>query len=138
MSPGIEPQFENFSGTDLVAFALSGNLHRRHMTPGQQAAAVAGAQNWAETLHQGGKGSNQHSSKGATLPPFASKPRTVADRAALSGVSRRTQKMADKFARADLELGRQYIEMELDPDYLDLKLGRMVGVTPGQPLEAAA
>lgn len=107
LAANIEPQFENFTGADVVAFVLSVNLHRRHMTPGQQAAAVASVQDWAEAQRRGGDGSNQHSSKGATLPPFALKPCTVADRAALSGASTRTQKMADKVARADPELARQ-------------------------------
>ena len=42
---GVEPTFSKFDGGNLVSFVLSVNLHRRHMTAGQQAAIVASAQN---------------------------------------------------------------------------------------------
>jgi len=45
---GVEPTFEKFSGSSLVGFVLSSNLHRRHMTAGQQAAIVASSQDWAK------------------------------------------------------------------------------------------
>ena len=41
---GVEPAFTTFGGASIVSFVLSANLHRRHMTPGQQAAIVAAAQ----------------------------------------------------------------------------------------------
>ena len=44
---GIEPKFDKFAGGDPVQFVLSANLHRRHLSPGQQAAVVAAAQDWA-------------------------------------------------------------------------------------------
>ena len=96
---GVQPQFTEFDGDSLVAFVLSANLHRRHMSAGQQAAIVASAQDWATAQTAG---SNQHKAKaqgGATLhdQPLA----TVADRASQSGASVRTQKMADKVAKAD-------------------------------------
>jgi len=100
---GIEPTFAEFGGGSLVSFVLSANLHRRHMTTGQQAAIVASAQDWAQAQGRGGDGSNQHrKSKGATLPLSS-----VADRVAQSGASTRTQKMADKVAKADPALARK-------------------------------
>lgn len=120
---GIDPIFEDFPGGNLVAFVLSRNLHRRHMTPGQQAAIVASAQDWgrAQTI-----GSNQHAPKAggpATLPDHddadysdlkseksespAPPLSTVAQRAAQSGASERTQRMADKVARENPELARR-------------------------------
>ena len=45
---GVEPSFVDFAGGNLVSFVLSANLHRRHMTAGQQAAIVASAQDWAK------------------------------------------------------------------------------------------
>lgn len=107
---GVEPEFTPFEGGNLVSFVLSANLHRRHMTPGQQAAIVASAQDWAMSQVAG---SNQHTTrgpatlpdhKGATLPDRLS---TVAERAAQSGASERTQRMADKVAKADPELAKR-------------------------------
>lgn len=107
---GVEPEFTPFEGGNLVSFVLSANLHRRHMTPGQQAAIVASAQDWAMSQVAG---SNQHTTrgpatlpdhKGATLPDRLS---TVAERAAQSGASERTQRMADKVAKADPELAKK-------------------------------
>ena len=100
---GIEPKFDKFAGGDPVQFVLSANLHRRHLSPGQQAAVVAAAQDWARA-HVAGN--NQFAVKlggPATLPDLS----TVADRAAQSGASERTQRMADKVARADPELAKQ-------------------------------
>jgi hypothetical protein len=107
---GVEPRFKAFTGENIVSFVLSANLHRRHMTPGQQAAIVASAQDWAKAQTVGGTGSNQHKSRPATLPNSSA---TVADRVALSGASERTQRMADKVARADPELGRKVARGEV-------------------------
>ena len=38
---GVKPVFTDYNGGNIVSFVLSANLHRRHMTPGQQAAIVA-------------------------------------------------------------------------------------------------
>lgn len=101
---GIEPTFEDFSGDSLVAFVLSANLHRRHMTPGQQAAIVAAATDWANA-----QGVGRPSGNSATLHYYS----TAAKRAAQSGASERTQKMADKVVRADPELGQQVAHGEV-------------------------
>ena len=89
---GIEPSFIEFDGSDIVAFVLSMNFHRRHLSPGQQAQIVAIAQNWSSAQTVGRP-------NGATLHHL-----TVADRAAQSGASIRTQKMADKVARENPQL----------------------------------
>lgn len=102
---GIDPEFVPFEGGNLVAFVLSVNLHRRHMTPGQQAAIVASAQDWAKA-HFGGSGGDRRSS--ATLHL-----NSAADRAAQSGASLRTQKMADKVVRADPSLAREVAHGEV-------------------------
>ena len=81
---------------------LSQNLHRRHMTPGQQAAIVASAQDWARAQPQGRN----------TITGNAAGD-TVADRTAQSGASERTQRMADAVARESPDLARQVAHGEL-------------------------
>ena len=70
MEAGIEPRFVEFEGASVVSFVLSANLHRRHMTAGQQAAIVASAQDWAKAQTHGGNRktvTNQDVNQGATL-----------------------------------------------------------------------
>lgn len=115
---GITPAAVEYAGADPLGFVFSANARRRHLTPGQYAAIVASAQNWE--LAQAA-GSNQHTQKAGgqatlhDLPPAAEKAplQTVADRTAKSGASERTQKMADKVARADPELSRQVAHGEI-------------------------
>lgn len=94
---GVAPRFADFTGGNIVSFVLSCNLHRRHMTAGQQAAIVASAQDWA-------------SAQPASRPQKAGNVAglsTVADRAAQSGASERTQRMADTVAKKAPDLARQ-------------------------------
>lgn len=102
MDVGIEPEFVAFEGGNLVSFVLSANLHRRHMTAGQQAAIVASAQDWARAQTVGNPAFKPAEQK-CNVAPLD----TVADRAAQSGASVRTQKMADKVAKADPDLAKQ-------------------------------
>lgn len=117
---GIKPATVDYTGTDPMGFVFSANARRRHLTPGQYAAIVASAQNWELAQAQGGDGSNQHSSKAATLPVCSNQPAgatdslsTVADRAAQSGASERTQRMADKVAKVAPELAKQVAHGEI-------------------------
>jgi ParB-like chromosome segregation protein Spo0J len=124
---GVTPTFVEFAGGNLVAFVLSANLRRRHMSAGQQAAIVASAQDWAKAQ---AAGSNQHRAKSAagpaTLPEHLDRAKsaagpatlpehlaTVSQRAAESGASERTQRMADKVAKADPELARRVAHGEV-------------------------
>ena len=91
---GIEPQTVQFSGKNIVTFVLSANLHRRHLTPGQQAAIVACVQDWAKAQ------TSSRPKKECNVAPLS----TTKDRAAQPGASIRTQKTADKIAKADPEL----------------------------------
>lgn len=100
---GIEPRLKEFDGADPVAFVLSANLHRRHLTPGQQAAIVSRAQDWASAQ---AVGRPEKSGNVAGL-------KTVADRAGLSGASERTQRMADKVAKESPELAQQVAHGEI-------------------------
>ena len=110
ITAGVEPQFVEFDGPSIAAFVLSENLHRRHLTPGQQAAIVASIQDWSKAQVAG---SNQHTTKAgpATLPDHSLS--TVAKRAAQSGASERTQRMADKVARANPDLAKKVAHGEV-------------------------
>lgn len=95
----VEPRFETFAGGNLVSFVLSANLHRRHMSAGQQAAIVASATDWGKAQTHGG---DRKADQAAKLPLD-----TVATRAATSGASPRTQRTADKLAREAPELAKE-------------------------------
>lgn len=135
MEAGVEPVFDEFEGDSIVSFVLSANLHRRHMTPGQQAAIVASAQDWAKAQKAG---SNQHLAKAgpARLPDhkragpaiLPDQLATVSQRAAESGVSERTQRMADKVAKADPALAKQVAQGEVT---LPEAVEKLTGKRPG-------
>ena len=102
---GIEPKFVEFDGDNIVSFVLSVNLHRRHMTPGQQAAIVASAQDWSKANSHGGDRKSDQS-KAIDFD-------TVEKRANAAGVHRDTQMKADKVAKADPELAKQVAHGEI-------------------------
>jgi ParB-like chromosome segregation protein Spo0J len=52
---GVEPRFEEFAGTDPIAFVISKNLHRRHLTSSQRAVI-------ANDMATMPLGTNQHAS----------------------------------------------------------------------------
>ncbi len=105
LEAGVEPRFAEFDGGNMVSFVRSANLHRRHLTPGQQAAIVASMQDWAKAQTHGG---DRRGAQAATLPLD-----TVAERAAESGASERTQRMADKVAKADPALAKKVAHGEV-------------------------
>lgn len=119
---GVTPRYITFDGDNLVSFVLSANLHRRHMSAGQQAAIVASAQDWAKAQRPGG---DRKSNQGATLHLDS-----VAKRAAESGASVRTQKMADKVAKADPELAK-------DVAHGKVSLPKAVAAVEGKPPKPA-
>lgn len=114
---GVEPQFMKFGGGNIVAYVLSANLHRRHMTAGQQAAIVASAQDWAEAQPA-------NRPKAGNLAGLS----TVEDRAAKDGASERTQRMADKVAKLDPELAKKVAHGEMSlPDAVEKVTGKRPG-----------
>lgn len=122
LKAGVEPKFRKFGGENVVTFVLSANLHRRHMTPGQQAAIVASAQDWAKANTHGG---DRKSAQSATLH-FDS----VESRAQTSGASVRTQKMADKVARKAPDLAAKVARGEISLPKAAAKVG-----APSKPVE---
>lgn len=102
---GVTPVFTEFDGGNIVSFVLSANLHRRHLSPGQQAAIVASAQDWAKAQGRGGDRKSDQSQ----AVDFDS----VEKRAAASGASRVTQMKADKVAKADPVLAKKVAHGEI-------------------------
>lgn len=100
---GIELDAVQFQGGDPISFVLSANFHRRHLSAGQQAAVVAAAQDWERAHPRGGNKSK--------VQPLHFE--TAADRAKASGASLRTQKMADKVAKASPDLAKQVAHGEV-------------------------
>ena len=103
LEAGIEPRFVEFDGDSIVSFVLSANLHRRHMTAGQQAAIVAAAQDWATAQK---RGRPEKTGNVAGL-------QTVEKRCEVSGASERTQRMADKVSREQPELAKAVARGEM-------------------------
>lgn len=123
LEAGIEPKFVEFEGDNLVSFVLSANLHRRHMSAGQQAAIVASAQDW-------GKAQTVGKPKSDNIDQLA----TVDQRAAQSGASRSTQKMADKVAKEAPELAKQVAHGEVS---LPKAVAQITNKAKKRPLETA-
>lgn len=114
---GIDPEFVEFDGDNALSFVLSANMHRRHMSAGQQAAIVATAQNWAQAQTVG----RPEKVQDCTIS-------TAEKRAAESGASLRTQKMADKVAKASPELAQKVAHGEVS---LPAAVEQVTGKRPG-------
>ncbi|MEX5744676.1 ParB N-terminal domain-containing protein [Massilia sp. X63] len=121
---GVEPTFKDFTGDNPVSFVLSANLHRRHLSAGQQAAIVASAQDWTRAQTVGNPTFKTDAQK-CNVAPLE----TVADRAAQSGASVRTQKMADAVAKASPDLAKQVAHGEIS-------LPKAVAQIEGKPAKA--
>ena len=133
MEAGIEPRFVEFEGASVVSFVLSANLHRRHMTAGQQAAIVASAQDWAKANARGGN--RQYVTNQDVIQSQAVDFDSVEKRAAQSGASRITQMKADKVAKEapDLAVKVAHGEITLPKALLQVE-GRKAPVKKPEPL----
>lgn len=126
---GVAPEFVEFSGGNIVSFVLSANLHRRHMSVGQQAAIVASAQDWGKAQ------TASRPTKECTSAPLS----TSADRAAESGASVRTQKKADKVAKANpalaVKVGHGEVSLQSAVDQVENKPAKKpaLAVAPKEP-----
>ena len=124
---GVEQVFQEFQGDNLVSFVLSANLHRRHLSAGQQAAIVASAQDWAKAQTVG-------KPKSGNVTGLA----TVAERAAKSGASDKTQRMADKVAKADPELAKKVAHGEISLPKAVEKVAPQIATKPSKTPKKAA
>ena len=124
---GVEPAVMKFGGGNLVSYVLSANLHRRHLSAIQAAAIVASAQDWANAQTGGGTGANQHKQQPGKFTGL----QTVASRRAQSGASDKTQRMADKIAKADPDLAKALGRGEVSPsDAVEKVTGKRPGAKP--------
>lgn len=124
----VEPDFIEFQGGDPISFVLSANFHRRHLSAGQQAAIVSVCQDWSKTHAHGGDRS--------TIKVQDLHLATVADRSASSGASPRTQKMADKVAKASPELAKKVAHGEISlPDAVEQITGKRPGSKPAHEVK---
>src|ERR1035437_8652886 len=64
LEAGLEPQTMKYGGGNIVSYVLSANMHRRHLSAGQQAAIVASCQDWQKAAKHGG---TRDTEQGATL-----------------------------------------------------------------------
>ncbi len=121
---GVEPTFVQYEGDNITSFVLSANLHRRHLSPGQTAAIVASAQDWAKA-----QPAHRPSEKECNVAPLS----TSADRAAQSGASVRTQKMADKVAKESPDLAKKVAHGEVSLPEAIKQITPAKKVTPKKP-----
>jgi len=126
---GIEPETMKYGGGNIVAYVLSANLHRRHLSGLQAAAIVASCRDWSEVQSHGGKrkGNNKMDQE-ANLPL-----ETVADRAKASGASIRTQATADRISKKNPALAVALGQGEVKPsDAVEQVTGKRPGSKPNK------
>ncbi len=89
---GVAPRFEPFNGKDALAFVISANLHRRHLTESQRSMI-------ASDIAKLESGSNQHTKEGGGIQPPSQ-----TEAAVMLKVSRDSVKKARKVAKAAPEV----------------------------------
>lgn len=117
---GVKPIYVSYTGADPATYIEGKNLHRRHLTAGQRASAVAALQDWRQAATRGG---DRKSDQSAILHFDRAE-----ERAAKSGASVRTQKMADTVQKADPELSRAVVHGDVTlPEAVEKVTGKRPG-----------
>ena len=107
LEAGVEPTFQTFAGDHIASYVLSANLHRRHLSAGQRASIVSSVADFAKA-HPPHRVAASKKEEG-NVPPLS----TVAERAQASKVDRKTQKQADRVAKASPELSQKVAAGEI-------------------------
>lgn len=94
---GIAGRFEQWSGADPLAFVLSENLHRRHLTPGQKAMVAARAIDIHKEAAHARMTSGKTLASADATPPATGKAAGIA--AVAAGVSQASVERALKVTR---------------------------------------
>ena len=124
LKAGVEPRTVDFDGADPVAFVLSMNLNRRHLTASQRAAAVLECKEW-----------RADGDRWAPVP-------TNADLAKLADVSPRTIKNAKAAIRkgrlADLKSGAVTAKAAAKPTAVEAPKATAPEAVEPEPFDADA
>jgi hypothetical protein len=126
---GIEPMLTAYGGINPAAFVLSSNVHRRHLTAGQQASVFAQVMLYAEANPPkvSGKLADCHVDDKPT-GKLAGEP-TMQQVAKAAGVGERTLRDAKKVAAKDPELSKKVVAGEVT---LPAAVERVTGKRPGK------
>jgi len=140
---GIKPIFTTYKGDDPAGFVVSANIHRRHMTPGQQSQVTALALQWSECSRGisgklAGKSQPIDSIEDGK-PAERGRPRTFSEGtqeeiANAAGVSERGLRDAIKVANADPELAKEVAAGEVT---LPEAVEKVTGKRPGKRSKTA-
>ena len=102
---GVEPVFADYSGDDALGFAISLNLHRRHLNESQRAWV---GKNIATMTAGNSSGNNQYNRNSANMQSSKIKEKSVAESAELMNVSERSIHQARQVDRNGIpELGHK-------------------------------
>jgi hypothetical protein len=98
---GVEPRYVDFAGDDPIAFVVSANIHRRHLTPIQLAALA----NTIANMERGEFHGNQSVSADRPIP------KTSQDKAAkLTGAKPRTMRRLKKIKAQNEQLHNAVVD----------------------------
>ena len=107
---GVEPKFREHKGGDPLAFVLSANLHRRHLTAGQRAMVAANLENmpWGRPEN---KDANLHLYRASAAESLAVSPRSVATAAK---IKKESPQLAAEVAVGKISLNAAVNKIEAD------------------------
>ena len=145
---GIKPSFTTYTGDDPAGFVVSANVHRRHMTPGQQSQVTALALQWREIDSAKSECSRVISGKLAEnsqpIDSIGGRPTTFSagtqqEIAKAAGVSERGLRDAIKVAKADPKLAKKVAAGEVSlPEAVEKITKKRPGAKKKEATDSAA